>query len=114
MPLHNPSVTARTRRSYNFADIDELISQAIEIAIDTEFQGPQTLTVQAACRLSDRMRVKIYRSTLVPEMPKDFRLQDYIPKLESGCRRLNGRIVQKPTGLISAAMSPGNRSRAGE
>jgi hypothetical protein len=45
------------------------------IAIDTEFEGGRTLTVQAAVRLSpDDVAVQVYHAPTVPPLPGNFDL----------------------------------------
>ena len=55
--------------------LDSLTERAMLIAIDTEFEGPATLTIQAATRLpTGEIAVQIYSSPTIPAPPNDLGL----------------------------------------
>jgi hypothetical protein len=76
------------------------------VAIDTEFQGPHTLTVQAATLLADgRVAVQIYRSPLVPDPPPDFAPATYFPAGRSATVA-RPTIVFRQVKLLTPDLSP--------
>jgi hypothetical protein len=97
---------------YNFEDCRDTYSldqlsrrQAVEIAIDTEFQGPHTLSIQAATRIGKDIVVQIYRSKDIPDLPGSFQRAEYLPpsQYDRFCRK----TVLRPIRPITSDISPG-------
>jgi hypothetical protein len=79
----------------------------VEIAVDTEFQGTHTLTIQAATRLSERrLALQVYRSGAIPPVPRSFQLGHYLPTDAEAYGRYCDAIVRRRTALITADLSP--------
>lgn len=67
------------------------------IAIDTEYQGALTLTVQAAARLdADSIAVQVYHSARIPPPPDRFDLTRYLPLTPDRYGRYCRRILLRP------------------
>jgi hypothetical protein len=73
------------------------------IAIDSEFEGAHTLTVQAAARLApDTLAVQVYRAAAVPDLPTGFDVDPYLPPTPGMLRDVDmsgcyNRIVSRLT-----------------
>jgi hypothetical protein len=53
--------------------------QEITVAVDTEFYGPHSLTIQAACRIdAETVIVQVYRSPAIGDIPDEFDVADYV------------------------------------
>src|SRR5262245_35650322 len=80
------------------------IPESVAIAVDTEYRGPWTLTVQAAVRSGQEVALKIYYSEgLIPAPPP----LDIDSPLQQGHRRLLDRVVPRPTQPLEPDLSPG-------
>jgi hypothetical protein len=88
--------------------IPELIErQSIEIAIDTEYKGIHTLTIQAAARIGpDEIAVQVYRSPAIPRLPENFDLTFYLPAPHESYDRSGARVVLRPVRKINPSLSP--------
>jgi hypothetical protein len=90
---------------------EELIARhggKVTVAVDTEFADTRTLTVQAAARLADGdLVVQLYRSPLIPAPPRKFDVGRYLPEGLQGPGGTCGRVVLRPTRLLTADLSPG-------
>jgi hypothetical protein len=86
--------------------MDQLPSQPLIIAVDTEYQGTATLTIQAACRINDdEISVKIYRCDDVPKLNLNaFRLTG--GRAGEGYFRFCKRIIKRSVGAITRSLSP--------
>jgi hypothetical protein len=77
------------------------------IAVDTEFHGPHTLSVQTAIRLdARRLAVQLYRSPLIPDLPGDFKLDAYATLTAQGYGRFCEQIILRPVKLLTPDLSP--------
>jgi hypothetical protein len=74
--------------------------EAVEIAVDTEYDQKRTLTIQAATWKKKAVRVQVYRSNSVPDLPAEFRLNDY---LSLGDQKVQLLPVQSITRQLSPA-----------
>ena len=86
--------------------LDKLAKRpAVEIAVDTEFEGTDALTIQFAMRIGQDVVVQLYRSPHVPTMPKPFPIDKYLPRTQYGrfCRKVILRPVQMITSTLSLA-----------
>jgi hypothetical protein len=81
------------------------------IAIDTEFQGPSTLTVQAAARIGpNTIAVQIYRSASVPEHDVE-QVQDHAALRIFRERNLCAEVLLRPMRLLPFDLSPAVMAR---
>lgn len=86
--------------------LEKLARQPIQIAIDTEFAGPQTLSVQTACRLGDdELAVQVYRSALIPPVPNGLR-RKFLQPQEAGYGEFFRRVILRTPRPISTDLSP--------
>jgi hypothetical protein len=77
------------------------------IAIDTEFFGPHTLSVQVAIRKDpDTIAVQLYRSAVVPELPQGFDIGTYLPLTEERYGRFCKAIELRPVLPLTPDLSP--------
>src|SRR5687767_11655966 len=74
-----------TTMEYSSAQIADILSLGLNtdaeavIAVDTEYLGTHTLTVQAAGRIDqDTVAVQVYKSPAVPDLPAGFEAVDYL------------------------------------
>jgi hypothetical protein len=90
------------------AAADKALLEPVIIAVDSEFEGALTLTVQAAARLPDgvTLAVQVYRSTAVPALPPDFNLQAYLPLTPEKYGRFCENVILRPTKLLTPDLSP--------
>lgn len=85
--------------------LKQIIKAPIEIAIDSEFQGVHTLSVQAATRTNfENLVVQVYRSPSVPDYSSDFRIKHYLPPTDYG--RFCSRIRRRRIAVLSTRLSP--------
>lgn len=78
------------------------------IAVDTEFEGPLTLTVQTAMRLDpETILVQVYRNPTIPLPPDDFDITTYIPTDPERYGRFCKRILFRPVKHLTQEFSPG-------
>jgi hypothetical protein len=85
----------------------KVIPSATVIAIDTEFQGAHTLTVQAAARIDpDTVAVQVYRAAAVPELPVGFDVNSYLPTTLDMYQPFCGRIEVRPVKSLTPGLSP--------
>jgi hypothetical protein len=94
------------------AKLRRIAKRPIEIAIDTEYEDVQTLTVQAATRIDETIVVQVWRSPGIPHLPSDVNSQTLQASLHAAnahnfyCKNLIVRRSQKlteklsPTGLV--------------
>lgn len=81
-------------------DIDEIV-----IALDTEFNGVRTLTVQAACRIDEgTVAVQVYKDPEVPDLPGGFDLMKYLYPDSYG--RFFEKVLLRPVRPLSPDLSP--------
>ena len=79
---------------------------ALEVAIDTEFQGVRTLTIQAAGRVRpDRIAVQLYRDPAVPGLPRGFDVAAYLPPTPEGSSGPR-EVILRPMATIRPDLSP--------
>jgi hypothetical protein len=79
----------------------------IQVAVDTEFFGSHTLTIQTATRLDEfTLAVQLYRSPAIPDLPMGFDLSRYVPLDDRHYGRFVERVELRPTKLITADLSP--------
>ncbi len=71
----------------------------VVLAVDTEYQGAETLTIQFAVRVGDEIRVQVYHSPDIP--PTSQRSFD-----QSFAARFPTRVVVLPSKQIPANLSP--------
>lgn len=84
---------------------DLAIDGEIDVAVDTEYQGTHTLTVQAAARIGPHtLAVQLYRSPAVPGLPAGFEVEKYLPPERYG--QFFRGIVVRPVKPLSADLSP--------
>lgn len=80
---------------------------AIEVAVDTEFKGIHTLTVQAAGRVRpDHIAVQVYRAQAVPRLPDSFELAHHAKITTATYGPSCRHVVLRPVRLIEPTMSP--------
>src|SRR5262245_51133137 len=69
------------------------LPESVTIAVDTEYHGPRTLTVQAATRLGRGVALQVYfNHRRIPAPPP----LDIDSQLQQGHRRLLNRVVTRP------------------
>jgi len=78
----------------------------IEIAIDTEYEDAETLSIQAACRVEDeKVAVKVYRAQIVPPYHRDDLRQHLTPSSSNhGC--FCKKVVLRRPSIITPDLSP--------
>src|SRR5260370_28456529 len=64
----------------NLSELVQLSGGMMRIACDTEFAGTHTLTAQFAIRVGADVVVQIYRSPDVPQPPRGFDPNTFLPK----------------------------------
>jgi len=78
MSVHNSNNSVNCKSKVNksgsskpmeWCNLFTIIGKEIRIAIDTEFQGNQTLTIQCSARVGDELRVQLYYSPEIPAPP---------------------------------------------
>lgn len=75
------------------------------IAVDTEFTGVRTLTVQAACRIDEEtVAVQVYRDPEVPDLLGGFDAAKYLPP--DGYGRFFENALLRPVRPLSPDLSP--------
>jgi hypothetical protein len=75
------------------------------VAIDTEYVGTHTLTVQAASRLdNDTLAVQVYKSEAVPDLPVTFNQNQYLPVEKYS--RFWKQVVVRRIKPLTADLSP--------
>ena len=85
--------------------LERLSQESVTVALDTEFSGADTLTIQAATRSpKNTVTAKVYRSPQIPGFPNDFRVRDYIT--QDRYEPFFTRLKLLPLGRISADLSP--------
>jgi hypothetical protein len=85
--------------------LERLSQESVTVALDTEFSAAETLTIQAATRVSKQtIAVKVYRSPRIRGCPQGFQVRDYIAKQRDD--PFFTRIQLLPFGLIRAELSP--------
>lgn len=84
------------------------LPKEITIAVDTEFEGAHTLTVQAACRLdAERIAAQVYQSPLIPGLPSGLNVGSYLPTDGDKYGRFFQQPLLRPSQLITSELSPG-------
>tara|TARA_R110002095_G_scaffold179895_1_gene157401 strand:- start:215 stop:3217 length:3003 start_codon:yes stop_codon:yes gene_type:complete len=82
--------------------LKRLVEKPIEIAIDTEYQDAQTLTVQAAARNpAGNIMVHLFHSPSIPSLPDDFDQEVFLPTSKDNsygkfCQKF---VIRKPSKL---------------
>src|SRR5215510_11106797 len=70
------------------------LPNAITISVDTEYIGPQTLTIQTAARLdADTLVVQLYRSAAVPDLPPAWDQSRYLPITDEKYGRFCKQVI---------------------
>lgn len=79
----------------------------VTIAVDSEFKDTHTLLVQCAGRIdSDTVAVQLYRSPLVPDLPADFDIQQYVGLTPEAYGPFCKRLILRPVKLLPSDLSP--------
>ena len=79
----------------------------IEIAVDTEFHGRDTLTVQVAARVGpEDMIVQVYRSEEIRGLPGGFDLEQHWPQSQRASGDWGGRVRLRKLKTITPDLSP--------
>lgn len=96
---------------YSSAEIADILSLGLNadaeavIAVDTEYLGTHTLTVQAAGRIDgETLAVQVYRSSTVPDLPAGLEVENYLPAEKY--RQFFSNVVVRPVRLLSPGLSP--------
>ena len=80
---------------------------AIEVAVDTEFKGSHTLTIQAAGRVRpDRIAVQVYRAAAIPALPREFDLGAFLPPTPEAPGGPARGVTLRPLAAIRPDLSP--------
>lgn len=95
--------TRTTTQTFALESVLDQARDGLLIGLDTEFQGPHTLTIQFAVRLGDDLAVQVYYSPAVPRPPKSFDLRRHLPE---GLFDLCGDVLLRPVRTIGADLSP--------
>jgi hypothetical protein len=84
-----------------------LVPPAVTQAVDTEFVGTHTLSVQVAVRAGPgELAVQVYRSEAVPPPPAGFSLAGYLPLAPDSYGRFCDEVVFLPVKPLAADLSP--------
>src|SRR5262245_40064439 len=82
--IENPDLGA-----VGFDALVYLLDGNINVACDTEFKGPHTLTIQFAAHRGDDIVVQVYSSLSIPIQPGAGAIRSHHPSgLESQCRKV--------------------------
>lgn len=77
--------------------LNNLSQDPFDIAVDTEFEGKNTLTIQAACRLDpNAVAVHVFRSLDIPPLPREYRIAEYV----------SSERIRLSTSTMTATLSP--------
>ncbi len=78
------------------------------VAIDTEFEGARTLTIQAAAFLDHQtLAIQVYRNRDVPPPPDDFDITNFVSLTADKYGRFGiTKVVWRPDQMITADLSP--------
>jgi len=77
------------------------------IAVDTEFEGPLTLTVQAAIRLDPHtLVVQLYHNPVIPAPPTGLDLGQYLPTDSDHYGRFGNKVLFRPAQKLAPDLSP--------
>jgi hypothetical protein len=91
------------RTPLSFSTFRAVVQSGVVLAIDTEYQAAETLTVQFAARnLEGRRILKLYHSPAIAE-PSDFTFKNYKAEIPAG---LLSRWRRQPPGLLIPDRSP--------
>jgi hypothetical protein len=83
------------------------LPEAVIVAIDSEYQGTQTLSVQTAARVEEHtLAVQVYRSTTIPDLPPDFDLDKYLPTTPEKYGRYCQKVIPRPMKVLTPDLSP--------
>ncbi len=86
---------------------DKALPSPVPIAIDTEFVGAHTLTVQAAARLNEQtLAVQLYRSGHIPDIPQGFDAHKYLPMTPEKYGRYCQGVILRPVKVLTPDLSP--------
>jgi hypothetical protein len=104
------SKSTSNRKSFAAAQLPEnpLRNQLFStLAVDTEYYGTHTLTVQVATRLdSKRLAVQIYHSPMIPPLPRGLDLEKYLPLTDDRYGQFFRTITIRPNLPLSSDLSP--------
>jgi hypothetical protein len=78
----------------------------VTIAVDTEFAGPHTLTVQVCTRIGPDIVAQVYRSPGIPDPPPGFDLAAYVPTTPERYGRFCRRVILRPARLLTPHLAP--------
>ena len=77
------------------------------IAVDTEFFGAHSLTIQLASRLTDEdVALQIYHSPAIPGVPRSLDLSSYLPTADEAYGRFVSRFQLRRPALITPDLTP--------
>lgn len=100
----NRSISDEYEDESHVAALEHLAaSSPIEIAVDSEFEGVETLLIQAAVRVGKDLIVQLYRSKSIPLPPAHFNSELF---LDAKLGEHYDRVVLRPVKTIHAALSP--------
>lgn len=87
--------------------LKRLTEKPIEIAIDTEYQDAQTLTIQAAARNpKGNVMVQLFNSPSIPSLPEGFKYDAFLPTTkEDGYGNYCEKFILKEPALIHDQLS---------
>jgi hypothetical protein len=103
-PLRQPAKPAEAPRAIRtFEDLIACHDGNVTVAVDTEFKGPHTLTVQFAARLGDDVVVQVYSSPAIPGQPD---AEQLLPLLPPGVETPGRRVVIREGRRIPGDLAP--------
>ena len=80
---------------------------SVTIAVDTEFHGAHTLTIQSALRLHDgTIAVQVYHSPALQSPPPEFTAARLLETLGTHGANQTGEVLLRPTKAITNRLSP--------
>lgn len=101
-------MTKRDQNDRHIKWLKRLTEKPIEIAIDTEYQDAQTLTVQAAARNPiGNIMVQLFHSPSIPSLPEDFDLDEFLPTTEEeGYGKYSHKFILGTPSILHVQLSP--------
>ena len=93
------------RKRLTLQDLVEL--GEVEVAVDTEFTGEETNTIQLATRSpTGQIIIQLYHAAKIPTLPRGFDLDSRWPQAERSSARWDGRIELRRARKITPDLSP--------
>lgn len=86
--------------SYDLMDLSE---RKVYLAVDTEYEGNRTLTVQCAVQIGDTINIQVYRASDVPEPPD---LNQILKKFKKMLREMGKQVIIRPVKQLPRDLSP--------